>query len=258
MIFLLLTVFITRKPIPIHIIQSLTLPPLAISTVDVSDFSHLGCQFFKTSDLCRSLVLPWSSCCLLHPSFFTFSPLCIRVLSFGFVFLGWRNGILSNLHKVTHQWLIRDLNESPSRRACASLLHWIAIQHSLRTLSLFFEIPLSWYLHKKGFASRRENLPLNVISFTTRKIGVGWTDAFTLPSPLEDWNGQSEAQCLCFGRFSGNSSYIHPVLNVGGDKDLSCVCDILPGEDKNGNKGVNQKTSDIKWLFTPCESHYWL
>lgn len=39
---------------------------------------------------------------------------------------------------------------------------------------------------------------------------------------------------------------IHPVLNVGGDKDLSCVCDILPGEDKNGNKGVNQKTSDMK------------
>lgn len=169
--------------------------------------SHLGCQFFKTSDLCRSLVLPWSSCCLLHPSFFTFSPLCIRVLSFGFVFLGWRNGILSNLHKVTHQWLIRDLNESPSRRACASLLHWIAIQHSLRTLSLFFEIPLSWYLHKKGFATRRENLPLNVISFTTGKIGVGWTDAFTLPSPLEDWNGQSEGQYLCFGSFSGNSSY---------------------------------------------------
>lgn len=62
--------------------------------------SHLGCQFFKTSDLCRSLVLPWSSCCLLYPSFFTFSPLCVRVLSFGFVFLGWRNGILSNLQRL--------------------------------------------------------------------------------------------------------------------------------------------------------------
>ena len=65
----------------------------------------LGCQFFKTSDL-QILVLPLSFYCLLYPLFFLFFSL---VYKSAFFFLSWRNGILSNLYKVTHQWLIKGL-----------------------------------------------------------------------------------------------------------------------------------------------------
>lgn len=41
---------------------------------------------------------------------------------------------------------------------------------------------------------------------------------------------------------------------MGRDKELGCFCDSLLREDKRGNKGANWKTSDIKCLFTPCES----
>lgn len=47
--------------------------------------------------------------------------------------------------------------------------------------------------------------------------------------------------------------HIHRIFNLGGDKELGCFHDLLR-EDKRGSTEVNQKTSDLKCLFTPCES----
>lgn len=48
--------------------------------------------------------------------------------------------------------------------------------------------------------------------------------------------------------------YIQAIFILGGGKELGCFYYTLLREDKKGNKGVNQKTLAIKFLFTPYES----
>lgn len=140
----------------------------------------LACQFFKTSDLYQILVLPWSFCCLLHPLFFIFFPLYTRVL---FFFLSWRNGSLSNLRKVTHQWLIKGLTLrllSPGETRLMASLNCDPAFTPNPELFLLKSVYHD-FLIKKALQLEKRTL---IISFITRKIEIRRTDTFTLPYPF--------------------------------------------------------------------------
>lgn len=89
--------------------------------------------------------------------------------------------------------------------------------------------------------------------FTIRKIGVKWNDTYSALSCLRAKTGNLGDNTYVLGG-SVETAHIHPLFNLGGDKELGCFNDILPREVKRGNKGVNKKTSDTKCLFTLCES----
>lgn len=142
----------------------------------------LGCQFFKTSDLLQILVLPLSFYCLLYPLFFLFFFSLYTRVHF-FFFLSWRNGILSNLHKVTHQWLIKGLTLRLLSRGEPRLMA------SLNCYPTFIPNPELFllksiyhdFLIKKALQLEKRTL---IISFITRKIEIKWTDTFTLHYPF--------------------------------------------------------------------------
>ena len=144
-----------------------------------------GCQFFKMSDLLH-LVLPLSFYCLLYPLLFLFFSL---VYKSAFFFLSWRNGILSNLHKVTHQWLIKGLTlrllSSGEPRLMASLNCCptfipnpeLFLLKSIYHDFFFCSRQSRSFLIKKALQLEKRTL---IIPFSTRKIEIKWTDTFTL------------------------------------------------------------------------------
>lgn len=112
---------------------------------------------------------------------------------------------------------------------------------------LLKSICLDILIKRSILATRRENLTLNIKFINAKKI-VKWNNFHS--QDLFRGNLRDNAYVLVD---SVETVHIHLIFSLGEDKKLVRFHDLLR-EGKRGNKGVNQKTSDIKGLFTPCES----